>query len=724
LTYAYITILMGDRRVAIPVIVGFIVFFLMFSTQAYGETYNDEVNGFSMEYPTGWDIENEFVSQDGIDYVVTFYDDIDGWLSMLDVRHIPNYSMVPVGTDQQWLNVLNMGLSQECESSTLEVYGYICSNHKLIDSRVVYIDEKKSYQLTYSWTETLEDNSQYENISILTSIPDGYDLWTIYSESASDEYNSHKRPILTSIDSFDILKSIIETAQISEYQSEDKIFFEDGISAYVDFSIRPMSLVTPKEFTPEWYVNSKHEFAIKFPNSWKEDWILNESFSGNKIAEFSSKETDGKMKFFIEDSDLFQKFNGFDKDRLYQETELMVTESINRFHGFFQVNALSVAKFSDGFLTGATFFQINENGDADQYDVTYLIFENGKVVEVLHYGDNFSTINFNDYALMFESGYIGNTSIIPVVTESKPKSEIFVNDDLGFSFIPPKGWKESELNTQVGIDKTPFTLNIISSFSSPNFQGILGSDMVVMYMDLEQPIELEQEDEEAFMKEFTDGFIKGLDQSGQGKITNSNLERFENSIKTNLIDLDGIYIERQIQADIWIFENGEAYYLMFTADPVDYDNFVSEFRTSADTVTFKPKPQTKTQTMQEENGGGCLIATATYGSELAPQVQQLRELRDSKLLQTQSGSAFMESFNDFYYSFSPGIADYERENPIFKEAVKLVITPMISSLSILNYVDMDSEAEVLGYGISLILLNVGMYFVAPATVVWQVKKRI
>jgi len=123
------------------------------------------------------------------------------------------------------------------------------------------------------------------------------------------------------------------------------------------------------------------------------------------------------------------------------------------------------------------------------------------------------------------------------------------------------------------------------------------------------------------------------------------------------------------------------------------------------------------------NGGGCLIATAAYGSELAPQVQQLRELRDNKLLQTESGSAFMESFNDFYYSFSPIIADYERENPVFLEAVKLILTPMISSLSILNYVDMETDAEVLGYGISLILLNVGMYFVAPAIVIVGIRKR-
>ena len=127
---------------------------------------------------------------------------------------------------------------------------------------------------------------------------------------------------------------------------------------------------------------------------------------------------------------------------------------------------------------------------------------------------------------------------------------------------------------------------------------------------------------------------------------------------------------------------------------------------------------------QENTGGGCLIATATYGSELAPQVQQLRELRDNKLLQTGYGSSFMNLFNIFYYSFSPVIADYERENPPFKEIVKLAITPMITSLSILTYLDLDSESEILGYGISLVLLNIGMYFVAPAIVIVGIKKLI
>lgn len=125
----------------------------------------------------------------------------------------------------------------------------------------------------------------------------------------------------------------------------------------------------------------------------------------------------------------------------------------------------------------------------------------------------------------------------------------------------------------------------------------------------------------------------------------------------------------------------------------------------------------------DPSGGGCLIATATYGSELSPQVQQLRELRDNSLLNTESGTSFMNTFNVIYYSFSPIIADYERENPVFKETVKLVITPMISSLSILNHVDMDSESKVLGYGVSLILLNVGMYIGIPAVVVVGIRKK-
>ena len=125
----------------------------------------------------------------------------------------------------------------------------------------------------------------------------------------------------------------------------------------------------------------------------------------------------------------------------------------------------------------------------------------------------------------------------------------------------------------------------------------------------------------------------------------------------------------------------------------------------------------------ESPGGGCLIATAAFGSEMAPQVQFLREIRDNTVLQTESGTNFMASFNHFYYSFSPTIADYERENPVFKEAVKLSLTPLLTSLTLLQFIDINSESEMLGYGIGIILLNIGMYLVAPVVITLKLVKK-
>ena len=123
-----------------------------------------------------------------------------------------------------------------------------------------------------------------------------------------------------------------------------------------------------------------------------------------------------------------------------------------------------------------------------------------------------------------------------------------------------------------------------------------------------------------------------------------------------------------------------------------------------------------------EEGGGCLIATAAYGSEMSPQVQMLREIRDNQLMNTEAGKSFMSGFNEMYYSFSPYIADYERENPMFKEVVKLGLTPMLSSLAIME--NADSESEVLGLGLSVIALNLGMYIAAPAMMFYGISKKV
>ena len=146
------------------------------------------------------------------------------------------------------------------------------------------------------------------------------------------------------------------------------------------------------------------------------------------------------------------------------------------------------------------------------------------------------------------------------------------------------------------------------------------------------------------------------------------------------------------------------------------DIFATNYLENINKVESSNEENNTEENQVQSEGGGCLIATATFDSELAPEVQQLRELRDNKLMNTKSGSAFISSFNNFYYIFSPHVADLERESPVFKEMIKTVITPLLLSLSLLNHAEMDSEFEVMGYGTSIILLNLGMYFAVPALI--------
>ena len=116
-------------------------------------------------------------------------------------------------------------------------------------------------------------------------------------------------------------------------------------------------------------------------------------------------------------------------------------------------------------------------------------------------------------------------------------------------------------------------------------------------------------------------------------------------------------------------------------------------------------------TQESEEGGGCLIATAAYGSEMAPQVQHFENFVIINCYKQNQELHLWEHLTNCTIHL-PTIADMERENPMFKEAVKLGITPMISTLAIME--NADSESEVLGLGLSVIALNLGMYIGLPA----------
>tara|TARA_Y100000996_G_scaffold269039_1_gene211805 strand:- start:970 stop:2568 length:1599 start_codon:yes stop_codon:yes gene_type:complete len=299
----------------------------------------------------------------------------------------------------------------------------------------------------------------------------------------------------------------------------------------------------------------------------------------------------------------------------------------------------------------------------------------------------------------------------------------YTNTDYGVSFNTPQGWI---IQTPVRVSSdTPNivvagpkignispTLTVTISQTTSNLdQNVqeyrkqiqpLIDQNVIMITD-EYPVTVDDEDAYVFV--------------ATANFENQQDKQMELAFATSLVTKnDKLYILQYMNTQ----QNFVASAALFNDMINSFKVFSTLSENSEDNISME---EWKEQTSSSE-GGGCLIATAAFGSEMAPQVQFLRELRDDKVMTTESGIAFMTIFNQFYYSFSPAVADYERENPVFKEAVRVTLTPMLTSLTLLNYIDVDTEEEMLGYGIGIILLNVGMYFVAPAAAIIAIKNRI
>lgn len=106
-------------------------------------------------------------------------------------------------------------------------------------------------------------------------------------------------------------------------------------------------------------------------------------------------------------------------------------------------------------------------------------------------------------------------------------------------------------------------------------------------------------------------------------------------------------------------------------------------------------------TTPTSSGPRCLIATATYGSELSPEIQLLRDFRDNSIEKTKAGSSFLIVFNAWYYSFSPYVANYLADHEIVRTGMKFLLYPLIAFLWLASRL----YAELSAYPESAILLS-------------------
>ena len=388
---------------------------------------------------------------------------------------------------------------------------------------------------------------------------------------------------------------------------------------------------------------------------------------------------------------------------------------------------VSMARGGDVNSAGSQFFIVHQ--DSPHLDGKYTAFGRLASEESFQTLDKIAavTTGTNDRPIDSEQVRIIKTTIIPTASVSgyipyvdpertgspitkSTGNQIFENQELGISFSVPEGW----LLQQPDKNTTPGAPDIAAV--GPKMDGVNPViSLTIKDVDDKTIDDLITEKNDVLDEAV---YLGKLEILSQEKIK-SNVYQTE-AIGNFEVDNKMLLIQF---LEVMILSEQKSYTFAYSNHLNNFNNEVPKFKESLDSFKIASQEDSiiKTSETSTEEGGGCLIATATYGSELAPQVQQLRELRDNQLLNTKSGTAFMGTFNDIYYTFSPIIADYERENPLFKEAVKLAITPMISTLSLME--NAETESEVLSIGISVIMLNLGMYLGAPAIVIVGIRKK-
>lgn len=115
-------------------------------------------------------------------------------------------------------------------------------------------------------------------------------------------------------------------------------------------------------------------------------------------------------------------------------------------------------------------------------------------------------------------------------------------------------------------------------------------------------------------------------------------------------------------------------------------------------------------------GGGCVVATAAYGTELAPQVQRLREARGA-LAGTEYGPALLSAFNAAYYAAAPAVADAQRQSPELNAAAGYALAPVLAILEAASHAGSGALAAAAG------AMVVGSFAAAPAACACLLRRR-
>jgi len=575
--------------------------------------YQYDMYEFSIIPPSDWEVFDYPVSYIEVVSLVEIDDDSSNLNSIIQIKLFKNVKDLKSSqVSSSYLEYLTNALEEECQTASPQIDGFMCTDFLIKEAKSLTINGNKAYKVIYS-TKEVYPNITVSLENVVVNIPFDSDIWTVSASTSEEYHNSYEELIEDSINTIKITKlssppknletkGTVLNSPLSHWKSPQTnvgISLSDFLvfNSFTDLSQRPTNIISPTEFTSQWYTNEKHNFAVKFPKPLDPTWVIKENIDENTIAEFTFPETGAKLRirytqnpelseylYGLADPKFFSFLLGENKAELYKKLENVIFKNFRSSTGETVLDSVGVTKFSDGLVLFSDFFEKHESGENTRIvlnDITLIALRDGTIYEMLYYGDSYSSLSYNDLSSVTDSIYLGDISKIEHSSGNDENYGLYQNKKFGISYQFPKGWASESIDL-----KYLKSITMVRFFPDP-YDGLISPTITISYEDLGNFINLD-DPEHKILNDYLELIQAGYNFADiEVKNISKKIERLDDHVKITLVEQTTLSphdtpIELKGELVVLIYDNGQSYSLQIATLPDEFDDFKEIFRQTID----------------------------------------------------------------------------------------------------------------------------------------------
>lgn len=220
-----------------------VILFVTFGFDNYANatsfnTYQNANYGFSVDYPSGWIVDDEPIHEENWVNIVAFFPQGDFKATSIQVTFVSNDNEFVGLSENEFLNKMVENTKDWCGSTTFYRDGFICKDFVLVDSKLF---DNNMHSIAYAFTQTFEDGTTYNKFESLSTYLVGNNSYTILLETATEESFFYASSLVHTIDSFQLIEDVgkatsNEPTEIPPWIRTVAGFWNEGLVTDEEFS--------------------------------------------------------------------------------------------------------------------------------------------------------------------------------------------------------------------------------------------------------------------------------------------------------------------------------------------------------------------------------------------------------------------------------------------------------------------------------------------------------